>query len=222
MQPPQSNLQATGGPTRPMNQSPNRHIQAPSNGTIPSSTPPFHSSGPIEQEPAVGFFTARVAETVQNATAIPPNVPVFNPHLESPSIRKTAGIDHTKTKPVNRDSLGAVPAVVQGGPSMRSNFVNPQTDQARRIGMPNAAGSPLQNRNSYKPPQMTKRPAEGNPAQYVAQTNNLLVNLANLIRFPRPALSDVTSASVNTPLNTDGEAKRQKLGPVQGAVTNVT
>ena len=122
------------------------------------ATPPLKSSGALEMDQPVGFFTARAAESLQKAAGVPPNIPKFNPHAESPSIRKTAGVDHTKTKPVGREMMGA------GAPSMppiKANFVNPQADQARKIGMPNTAGSPLQNRNSYKPPQMTmKRPAE--------------------------------------------------------------
>ncbi len=50
------------------------------------------------------------------------------------------------------------------GPPFRTNFVNPQADKTRRVGMPVGAASPLQNRGSYKPPQM-KRTVEGNLAQ---------------------------------------------------------
>ena len=126
-------------------------------------TPPARSSGPVEVDQPVGFFTARAAESLQKAAGVPPNIPQFNPHAESPSIRKTAGVDHTKTKPVGREMMGAAAPSL---PPIRANFVNPQTDQARRIGMPVAAGSPLQNRTSYKPPQMTmKRPAESNENQ---------------------------------------------------------
>ena len=118
-----------------------------------------------ENDPPVGFFTARVAETVQNANAMPSDIPTFNPHLESPSIRKTAGIDHTRTGPVARDLInGAPPGNISMPP--RPNFTNMLGDQARRIGMPKpAVASPLQNRGSYKPPQMVKRPADGNPVQ---------------------------------------------------------
>ena len=132
----------------------------------PSNTPPSKPSGSAEIDPPVGFFTARAAECLQNASGLPPNVPLFNPHAESPSIRKTAGVDHTKTKPVVRDSIAAPAAtsVNQSLPPARMNFVNPQTDQTRRIGMP-GTGSPMQNRNSYKPPQMMKRPADAQPAQ---------------------------------------------------------
>lgn len=110
-----------------------------------------------EHDPPTGFFTARAAESIQNAAGMPLKAPAFNPHLESPSIRKTAGVDHTKTKPVEKEAVRLPP---------RSNFANPQTDKARRVGMPVGTGSPLQNRNSYRAPQM-KRQVEMNIAQYV-------------------------------------------------------
>ena len=154
----------------------------PRNQTNPPSNPhrPLEqaavntgASNPINVPPQVGFFTAKAAESLQqNVTALPPNIKPFNPHAESPSIRKTPGIDHTKTAPVNKDLI-TLPAQVQtaepGNAAIRpnppsrltTNFVNPQGDQIRRIGMPGAP-SPLQNRHSYKPPQMLKRPAEGN------------------------------------------------------------
>lgn len=141
------------------------------NGQIPPKIapagggPPQKSSKSPEPEPTVGFFTARVAEALQNTTAVPPNVPLFNPHAESPSIRKTPGVDHTKTKPLGKDLTVVPPAQNNSLPPMRSNFVNPQADQNRRIGAPASMASPLQNRGSYKPPQMMKRPAEGNPMQ---------------------------------------------------------
>lgn len=110
-----------------------------------------------EHDPPTGFFTARAAESIQNAAGMPLKAPAFNPHLESPSIRKTAGVDHTKTKPVEKEAVRLPP---------RSNFANPQTDKARRVGMPVGTGSPLQNRTSYRAPQM-KRQVEINIAQYV-------------------------------------------------------
>jgi len=65
--------------------------------------------------------------------------------------------------------------------------------------MPGMA-SPLQNRGSYKPPQM-KRPAESNAT--------------------RSALGDVTSASVNVVSDAGGDVKRQRFGTeVQGVNGN--
>ena len=57
--------------------------------------------------------------------------------------------------------------------------------------MPVGAASPLQNRGSYKPPQM-KRPAESTGA--------------------RSALGDVTVTSVNVPPEAGGDVKRQRIG----------
>ncbi len=156
---------------QPAPQSPARQIQLPPSAQndqkeTQQQAPPV---APLTHEPPVGFFTARAAESLQNPNAVPPDVPVFNPRLESPSIRKTVGVDHTKSKPVNRELVGAPqpPAPLANSttpnapPANRTNFVNPQVDASRKIGMPGAAASPLQNRNSYKPPQM-KRPAESN------------------------------------------------------------
>ncbi len=150
-------------------------------------TPSLESSTASDHEPPVGFFTARAAESLQSGPGLLVEAPAFNPRLESPSIRKTAGIDHTKTKPIGREVVSAAPSPVPN----RSNFVNPQTDKTRRVGMPVGAASPLQNRGSYKPPQM-KRPAE--------------------TIGTRQALGDVTLASVNASTDDGGDVKRQRYG----------
>ncbi|MCJ1308461.1 DNA repair protein rad52 [Agyrium rufum] len=179
------------------------------------------ASRPGETAPQVGFVTAKAAESVQ---AIPegatiPNVPAFNPHLDSPSIRKTAGVDHRSSKPVKRENLGQQTAPNVGGGQQigptggavqsplgirNINFVNPQADQHRRIGMPpGVANSPLQSRSSYKPPQQLKRPAD---AQLLQGNSG------------RPPLSDVTNTSVNAPSEAlGGDIKRIKTTEVQGA-----
>lgn len=155
--PPCSVAQDTQARTRIRPQGADRN-EAPS-----FATPPPATSTIVSGDPPVGFFTARAAETIQSASGTLPQAPSFNPHLESPSIRKTAGVDHSKTKPVARELVGAPPPPVLS-PASRPNFGNPQADKARRVGMPGSVASPLANRSSYKPPQM-KRPAEGNPVQ---------------------------------------------------------
>lgn len=163
------------------------------NGIL-NETPSLGSSSTSEHDPPVGFFTARAAESLQNGPGLPLKAPAFNPHLESPSIRKTAGVDHTKTKPVGREAVG----VPQQPVSSRANFMNPQSDKTRRVGMPMGAASPLQNRGSYKPPQM-KRPVENSG--------------------PRAALGDVT----NVASDAGGDFKRQKIGlEAQGVHGNET
>ncbi len=170
-------------------------VQLPSIVPV-TETPSLESSVASDHEPPVGFFTARAAESLQSGPGLSAKAPAFNPHLESPSIRKTAGVDHTKTKPIGREVVGAAPVPMPN----RANFVNPQTDKSRRVGMPVGAASPLQNRGSYKPPQM-KRPA-GSDAM-------------------RPALGDVTSASVNASTDDGGDVKRQRFGSeLQGVSSN--
>ena len=152
------------------------------------------SSNSSDHEPPIGFFTARAAESLQGGPGSSTKASAFNPHLESPSIRKTAGVDHSKTKPVGREAIGS-----SMSPTIsRANFVNPQTDKARRLGMPGGGASPLQNRGSYKPPSM-KRPVEPNDA--------------------RAALGDVTAASLNRTSDDGSDVKRQR---VDGDVRNAT
>ncbi|KAI4146203.1 MAG: hypothetical protein LQ341_002150 [Variospora aurantia] len=165
--------------------------------------PPLHETTPttcsisVPSNPPLGFFTARAAESVQTCSGLPLKAPSFNLHLESPSIRKTAGVDHSKTKPVGKDVISPalqLPAAISAA-NGRPNLVNPQADKARRVGMPVGSASPLSNRGSYKPPQM-KRGADGNP-----------------LHLSRPALGDVTSTTVNAPGDSGGgDAKRQKTG----------
>ena len=164
------------------NQHPNARPHGPQNHLPNTSAAPPPPQGqppqPDAPGPAAGFYTARAAESLQAGAAPPPHVaPPFNPHAESPSIRKTAGFDHSKTMPVTRKEEGTGPAIPGpaaaparasgggGGPLTRShnvaNVANPQADPSRRIGAPQGAGaSPMANRGMYKPP--LKRPAEGN------------------------------------------------------------
>ncbi|KAI9771329.1 MAG: DNA repair protein rad52 [Geoglossum simile] len=128
---------------------PHQRGQQPSNPscgeTLPQAAPQGHN-------PPAAFFTARAAEMLQGANAIAPsNIPTFNPHAESPSIRKTSGIDHTKSFPINRQLLGSQNGPSNAPPIVRTNFANPHLDATRKIGMPSNP-SPMLNRNSYKPP----------------------------------------------------------------------
>lgn len=115
----------------------------------------------------IGFFSAKVALPTDgqaaDVAAIPPKTAAFNPHSESPSIRKTPGIDHTKTIPVNRNFKQAPPTpAAAAAPVARGNInvVNPQLDATRRVGAPGSP-SPLGNRGSYKPPTMVGKRAGG-------------------------------------------------------------
>lgn len=133
---------------------------------------------PQISDPPVNFVTARAAENLLrpgSAVAAP-----FNPHLDSPSIRKTQGVDHSKTKPIPRDALVA--------PSPAS-LPQPAPRIMPRVGAPSVS-SPLQNRGQYRPPSVVKRPA----------SNELI----------RPPLSEVTTNSINTQVAAPTTAKKTK------------
>jgi len=147
--------------------------------SAPDDGPPRNGPG---NDPPVGFITSRAAELLQkNDAALPPNVPAFNPHAESPSIRRTSGINHGTSAPINRQVVGGIngppnganagnPAPVPGRP----DFINPQADANRRIGMPGAAQSPLANRGAYKPPTAVgKRGPDAGPRPPLADVSNV-------------------------------------------------
>ncbi|KAI1452182.1 recombination protein Rad52 [Annulohypoxylon moriforme] len=149
-----------------------------------NTPPPQNKAAPTEQ---LGFYSARsikkVPETATPDTAIipPQGAKAFDPHLDSPSIRKTPGIDHSSSKPLSRDGKHVAPTKREpepqrgpaGGPvgNSFSNAVglgpgrpgaggvgNPALNQARQIGAPGGVGSPMGNRGQYRP-LTVKRPA---------------------------------------------------------------
>ncbi|KAF8862351.1 hypothetical protein BDZ45DRAFT_617115 [Acephala macrosclerotiorum] len=148
----------SGPPSAPV--SPAKQQQSSAGSDIGTSMPPQ----------GAGFFSARgvaalpeVKEGQQPTDGPPPQLPAhlpsFNPHAESPSIRKTPGVDHKSSKPLTRDLKhvsGGAQAAAASGPVARPNVINPQLDATRRIGAPGSP-SPMANRGQYKPPTL-KRP----------------------------------------------------------------
>lgn len=145
--------------------------QQQKNGAL--SAQPEEYQPPMPTEPPAGipagFVTGRSASFLNQAAegkAVAPPA-AFNPHAESPSIRRTQGINPNKSAPIMRESLNnALANAANGGPQQnqqqgngpnRSNFVNPAVDPTRRVGMPGGGGPP--NRGAYKPPSAVKRPA---------------------------------------------------------------
>ena len=104
------------------------------------------------------FFSARAASMLQTPNPSgPPPIAAFNPHAESPSIRKTAGVDHTKSMKLWKETDPAKETSQIINLAAKSNHSG--VEGMRRIGMPPNAASPIANRSSYKPP--SKRPHEG-------------------------------------------------------------
>ncbi|OCL09922.1 hypothetical protein AOQ84DRAFT_362845 [Glonium stellatum] len=183
-----SSASDAGPPNHPEPQRPDGQRNSPAAGA------------PIGHELPIGFVTSRAAELLQKSEAsnvpLRPNVPAFNPHAESPSLRRTSGIDHMKSAPVSRQAV--VGSINQNHPNganaSRPNFINPQTDANRRIGMPGAAQSPLANRSVYKPP----GPAIGMKRSPESMT--------------RPPLADVSNIQMDNGAGDGLEAKRTRVG----------
>ncbi|KAG4264528.1 hypothetical protein LB506_009629 [Fusarium annulatum] len=176
----------------------NRPQGGPSGRTTPNQigNPRPPPNGPQNMPETVGFFSAKAVNQLPESTlegssnarlALPQGQQAFNPKAESPSIRKTPGIDHNSSKPVakngqhvaptnsqatvapatrsNTNSFTPVRPSMPSSQSARGNVINPSLDQTRRIGAPSGPGSPLANRGSYRPPAMKRPPpADGRTA----------------------------------------------------------
>nr|POE85470.1 dna repair and recombination protein radc [Quercus suber] len=121
-----------------------------------------------------GFVTGRNADMLNKLPTGQPavtSVAPFNPHAESPSIRRTSGVNPGRSAAITREALqkAVVSSQQVQAPGnglngqttpVRTNFVNPSADMNRRIGMPpSAGGGGTQNRGMYRPPTAVKRPA---------------------------------------------------------------
>ena len=236
--PPQAS-HSTGGSTMPPpavvpNNQPRPSPQRPSDPQKPESE---------RQEPSIGFINSRAAEVLTKSETPPGqvnSVPVFNPHAESPSIRRTSGVNHAKSEPINRKVVvgsngqvpgptppGALNGLSPGGAKMGPgpkpnkslpqgpvNFVNPQSDPSRQIGMPSVS-SPLANRGGYRPPVM-KRPAPGNEVSGAGNGPGRMPltdvsNVAAGIQAPSNGVEGVKGADPAVGAEVGGDAKRPKM-----------
>lgn len=190
--------------------------------SINAVQPPQRPAPQPAAEP-VAFFSAR--SVIPNADGSGPgqtsNVnagtpkQLFNPKAESPSIRKTPGIDHSSSRPVARNGHHVPPTNSQSSPGpvasaggfapgrqsvngARGNVVNPSLDHTRRIGAPGGPSSPLANRGSYKPPTMKRAlPGDG--------------NASTAARSPLVDVPANTSGQGNATAADGIDAKRQKM-----------
>ncbi|KAK0384915.1 hypothetical protein NLU13_7394 [Sarocladium strictum] len=157
------------------------------NGSLPSAANNNSLPNPPE---TVAFFSAKALSQLPEGDMNPAARPgtakqLFNPKAESPSIRRTPGIDHSSSRPLAKSGQHVAPTASQSGPATgtgsaanagsftpvrpgavtrASGAVSHSIDQARRIGAPGGSGSPLANRGSYKPPSMKRAPLTELPA----------------------------------------------------------
>jgi DNA repair and recombination protein RAD52 len=161
--------------------------------------------------PSGGFFSARAVDLLrENPNSIPPGAPQFDPHAESPSIRKTAGVDHTKSIPIKRPMLStaspaiASPAIASPAPKPNPrDYVNPGADLQRRVGAPGSGvRSPVnrgQSVSSYRP--LTRpNPDQRSVSNPVAASRGIVPPAQNL-NGKRPPLVDVTNANDSSGAN---------------------
>jgi DNA repair and recombination protein RAD52 len=232
MQPPTNHHpQSHGGQSRPLplndqQQSSNNTHRLPLSGISSqhfAPQPPQQQSLPSnapQQIPPVGFYSARAAPRVNSDgnAVVSSNIPKFDPHSESPSIRKTPGIDHNKTIPVKRglaEATIATSPVVQEGPSPRTNlprdFVNPSTDMHRRIGAPGVGmQSPgTMTGPAYRPP--TRRVPDPSVAGGIGGQTNAVTR--------RAPLGDVSNMQQSTTGTSEGsDPKRQRISGPENAI----
>jgi DNA repair and recombination protein RAD52 len=227
-------------PGRPVHPSAN---QPPSNTTnqavakpevrSPTKPPSPLGSQLLEEgcpEELAGKFLSLRALIDKPAASIK-SVPAFNPRAESPSIRKTAGFDHSTSAPVTRNTYQILPP--QSRSVSPSHIVPPPSSQ---VGLPAIAASDVARRNvnnqgfaspmtrspmttSYRPP--TRR-------SLAASNTNTNANPANPasaapgmqnVNGKRPPLSDmtnVTSASGDDKGYVPDASKRPKIGDGEG------
>ena len=99
-------------PQQQFNQNQNQNQNRPAAQPHPNANananpnPQTHMTPPPAAAPSdgeiIGFFSAKAVTVVGEAAGVSKTGQTFNPRLESPSIRKTPGIDHTKSKPLTR------------------------------------------------------------------------------------------------------------------------
>lgn len=169
---------------------------------IPPSSSPSVDGQRHAGASSAAFFSARAVDMLRdNPQPGPSAAPQFDPHTESPSIRKTAGVDHTKSVPISKPMIaGASPAT-----NHSRDFVNPSSDMHRKIGAPGGSGvgSPLnrgQSTSSYRPltrPNVDQRPTGmgmGNAAAPPPPPGRGSFAPQNA-NGKRPPLSDVTNGA---------------------------
>lgn len=174
---------------------------------------------PPAGSPSAGFFSARAVEILRDNPRAPIAASQFDPHSQSPSIRKTAGVDHSKSIPISRPMIsGASPAT-----SNTRDFVNPSADTQRKIGVPGGTGdgvggggfgSPMnknQTTSSYRPLTRPNADPRSGPNTAAAAANRASSIGPQNANGKRPPLNDVTNATSAS--NSSGSPAPDNLDP---------
>lgn len=171
---------------------------------------------PPSGSPSAGFFSARAVDILRDNPNAPVSASQFDPHSQSPSIRKTAGVDHSKSVPISKPMIaGASPAT-----NHTRDFVNPSADAQRKIGVPGGGGagggfgSPMnknQTTSSYRPLTRPNADPRSGPSPAVATANRASSVGPQNANGKRPPLNDVTNATSTS--NSSGSPAPDAIDP---------
>jgi DNA repair and recombination protein RAD52 len=167
----------------------------------------------------MGFYSAKAADSLDGNNSVVGTSAAagarFNPHAESPSIRKTPGVNHNKSVPLKRDLTVDTTLIRRESPTGAA-------EPPRRVGAPALNGTMPGLRgpstSAYRPP--TRRgPTDTNMAHNVqaGETGGVDRVLQAARRMP---LGDVSNMQHHTTaVSAEGaEVKRQRVGEVFGTV----
>lgn len=226
--------------SRPPQTNQGRLNGAPGNGFKSNSSGPHHTPPPqaavqnaaAAASESVGFFSARAVkqitgpkeEETQNLPAAPLRAQAFNPHAESPSIRRTPGIDHSRTKPLAIDGKHAPPVI-----RTEENDDEITTTANGALGTGKSATSATVGQQQQQGPLSSQRGNIVNPqfnqTRRIGAPTGPSSPLSNRGQYrpptmKRPALTEVsTNGTVNGAAGSGGgsgtvggDPKRQKMG----------
>lgn len=171
----------------------------------------------------VGFFSAKAADKLDgnNNPTGAVIAPKFNPHAESPSIRKTSGVDHSKSLALNRNTLKPEPIPPpreesEGVPVKASGpMTKAMAEQGPGRRMPGPGGAAMSPRpaggmtSAYRPPTRHGPIGGAGNANSPAAPNSGERVLTAAKRAPLGDLSNVQYANGAE----GGDPKRQRIGP---------
>ncbi|KIX95761.1 uncharacterized protein Z520_08469 [Fonsecaea multimorphosa CBS 102226] len=180
-----------------------------------------HHLPPQQAGQGIGFYSAKAAEALDEnnnvISAAAAAAPRFNPHAESPSIRKTSGVNHNRSIPLKRD-------LTPDTTNLRTNVINPQSDPMRRLGAPGhpsgqiSSGTRGPNTSAYRPPTRRGPPESGTTSHTMSSVDvgggvDRVLQAAK--RTPLGDVSNMQQQHHVTSITADGaDAKRQRLGDV--------
>ncbi|KAK6336030.1 DNA repair protein rad52 [Orbilia blumenaviensis] len=176
----------------------NASVSLPGNGGQETPTP---------QIPPGAFYSARA--TLDSGAA----KEAFNPQLQSPSIKKTAGIDHSKSTPISRAKLGLQDMPSASPVMAKPNFGPPGANGFRPFGAPAA---PIPGGRGFKAPTL----ANPNNAVQKYPPLNAQAQKRNSDGLPvndmmsRPILAEASNKALNAQYQPGNLVKKEMEGAV--------